>query len=113
MARYFLVQYVHRADGAWVSPPECEDVWKRGCFKQVRFDDASGVGLVKCMGGEVLDSTCATEIDPKADIGPWLSTLARQPKSGPTPQKPNDPVVLLTLDEEEKAVKRVGAGFAE
>ena len=113
MPRYYLVQYVHRADGCWVSPPECEEVWKQGCFKQVRFDNASGISLVKCLGGEVLDPKVATEIDPNTGIRDWLATIARAPKSGPTPGKPDDPVVAMTLDEDEKFVKAVALGWVE
>ena len=83
MAKYYLVQYIHRADGCWVSPPECEDVWKDGCFKQVRFDNASGVGLVKCLGGEVLDPKVATEIDPKT--GERYGWLPRPKKANGKP----------------------------
>lgn len=114
MARYYLVNFVHRADGHWQSPPECEEVWKAGCFKQVRFDDASGVALVKCMGDMTLPfASCRFLAAPTVEIRDWLATIARYPKSGPTHEKPNDPVVPYTLDEEAAAVKRIGAGWVE
>ena len=113
MSRYFLVQFFHRADGNWQSPPECEDVWAKGCFKQVRFDNASGVALVKCLMGETLDPKVATEIDPTTGISAWLATIARNPKSGPTLENKDAPVVPLTLDEEVDIVKCVALGWVE
>lgn len=113
MARYYLCQYVRNAQGNWQSPPECEDVFKAGCFKQVRFDNTTGVGLVKCLMDHVLDPKVATEIDPKTGIRDWLATIERYPKSGPTPENKDAPVVLKTLDEEEADVKRIGTGWVE
>ena len=112
MARYYLVSYVHRADGAWVSPPECEEHWLAGCFKQVRFDDASGVGLVKCLGDQPLP--CGTEIvDERAEIRAWLASIPRAQKSGPTPKNPTAPVILMTLDEEVAVCRKIGGGFGD
>ena len=107
MARYYLVQYTQRDNGDWVSPPECEDHWASGCFKQVRFDNASGVALVKCLGSSPLP--VGEELgDPSTDVRTWLAGIERFPKDGPTP---DDPQVPMTLDEEHELVRRIGASF--
>lgn len=110
MARYFLVQYVKRADGNWQSPPECEDVWKRGCFKQVRFDGVSGVGEVVCTDPKGLPASVATQVDAAA-IRTWLSKIPRLPKVGATPT--DSTVTPYTLDEEDALLTSVRLAFAE
>jgi len=109
VARYYLVQYARRADVCWVSPPECDSAWDEGCFFQDRFDADSGVGFVTCMSDAGLPDP-AKEVTLEEGLA-WLAGIKRAPKSGPTPENRSAPVVLLTLEEEQAAIRRVATGW--
>lgn len=109
MARYYLVQYVQRPDGLWQSPPECESAWDEGCFFQTRFDNDSGIGLVTCMSDMGLPAP-AQEVSLDEGLA-WVATLKPRPKSQPTPENKDAPVVLMTPEEEQADVKRVALGW--
>lgn len=109
MARYYLVNYVRNAQGNWQSPPECEDAWDEGCFRQDRFDNDSGVAFVTCMSDMGLPAP-AQEVTLDEGLA-WLAGLMRLPKTRPTPSNPTEPIVNMTLAEEQAYIRQVATSW--
>lgn len=102
MADYFFVQY-EPVLGGWRSPAPMEECWEHGCILQCRFDNASGVALVKCKDGSCTGHGTLVA-DPTTEIRAWLTGIERIPGA--------EEETFLTVDEEEAMIKRLAMGWS-
>lgn len=103
---YHLVQYLKRTAGGWQSPPAMEACVQAKACLQARFDNSSGVALIKCKAKDCLGH--GEEIDAKSDILPWLDGLVRLPK---TADKDGNVTARFSAADEEANIKDLARNF--